>query len=96
MTKEQILKLLRNNKPYLEEKMGVKSIALFGSWARGNADENSDIDVLVELKKPQYNLLIDLILFLEKHTGKKVDVVRKGPHLGKKFLESIEKEMIYA
>lgn len=96
MTREEILDLLSKNKPYLEEKMGLKSIALFGSWAHGNACNDSDIDLLVELKKPKYTLLMDLILFLEKLTGRKVDVVRKGPHLREKFLKSIQKDLIYA
>lgn len=95
MTKDQIIELLRSNKKHLEEKMGLKSIALFGSWARGNADENSDIDLIIELKSPKYFILMSIIFFLEKITGKKVDVVRRGPHLRKEFLETIEKEMIY-
>ena len=75
--------------------MGVRSIALFGSVARGEMKKDSDIDIIVELKEPKYSLLYNLLIFLEKNFNAPVDLVRKWPHLGDKFLQSIEKEMIH-
>ena len=95
MTKEEVLNFLRRDKKFLEEKMGVKSIALFGSYARDEAKEGSDVDIIVELTEPKYSLLYNLLIYLEKNTNARIDLVRKGPHLGAKFLKSIEKEMIY-
>ena len=94
--REDVLRFLRENKPFLSANFGVKSIALFGSLARGNPQKDSDIDIFVELSEPSFSHLMGCILFLEKSLGTKVDVVRKGPHLRKQFLETIQKEMIYA
>ena len=96
MTKDYILQFLRENKPYLRDQFGVQSIALFGSMAKGNQKVDSDIDLLVELTEPRFQYLMGCILYLEKKLGNKVDLIRKGPHLRKQFLDSIEKDLIYA
>ena len=48
--KNEVLEYLRENKKYFYEKYGIKSIKLFGSVARGEDNENSDIDLLIEFK----------------------------------------------
>ena len=60
---------------------GVKSVALFGSSLRGDFNKNSDIDLLIEFKKPAEKSLLDLIelrLELEDILKRKVDLVEKG------------------
>ncbi len=52
MTKEQILDLLREHKAMLIEQFGVNSLALFGSIARNQAKDSSDIDILVQFDGP--------------------------------------------
>jgi len=47
--KKYILELLKGKKEYLREKYGVTSISLFGSYARGEETEESDIDFFVEI-----------------------------------------------
>jgi len=55
---------------------GVKSLAVFGSLARGEATPASDIDVLVEFDRPVGLFeFIRLKLYLEKLTGRRVDLV---------------------
>ncbi len=49
---EKIKKILKEHKKDLEEKYNVKSIAIFGSYVRGTQTKESDIDILVEFKKP--------------------------------------------
>jgi len=55
---------------------GARNVRVFGSVARGEADENSDIDFLVELE-PGRSLFdhAALLVELEKFLGRKVDVV---------------------
>ena len=43
---------LSRYKPTLEKKYNVESLAIFGSYARGTASEDSDLDILVRFKKP--------------------------------------------
>lgn len=91
----EILNILRQYKPQLQQQMGVKSLGLFGSYARGVADADSDIDILVELKAPCYEWLVNLQYFLEEKLQAPVDLVRRGPHLQKQFLESIQSDLVY-
>jgi len=48
-TKQEILTLLAASKPELEKRFRVKSLALFGSYARGDMTPDSDVDILVEV-----------------------------------------------
>lgn len=47
-TKAQILQILANEKPLLAARFGVRSLSLFGSAARDELKDSSDIDLLVE------------------------------------------------
>ncbi len=95
LTKEEILALLAQNRGKLRQ-MGVERIGLFGSFARNAPTQNSDIDLLVELKIPSYAAMIELYDFLSELLGSKVDLIRKGPHLRDRFLQTIEKDLTYA
>ena len=96
LTKEKILETLRNNKPFFEKELGVIRIGLFGSYAKDFDRTESDVDILVELKPPLANNFFALWIKLEKELNKKVDLVRRGDHLSEKFLQTVEKEIIYA
>jgi len=55
---------------------GVRSLAIFGSLARGETTPRSDIDVLVEFDRPVGLFeIIRLKLYLEELTGRQVDLV---------------------
>ncbi|MEW6196027.1 MAG: nucleotidyltransferase family protein [Bacteroidota bacterium] len=92
--KEHIIEFLKGKKEYLQEKYGVTSISLFGSYARGEETEESDIDFFVEMQ-PDFFKRCELIEYLEKQFGHKVDVVRKHSNIRKRFLEELEKEALY-
>lgn len=67
--------LKRKIYPLLKEQ-GVIKAAIFGSFARGEAKKNSDLDLLVKLDKDKSLLdLVGLKLELEKKLNKKVDVI---------------------
>lgn len=79
-----IRRILANHRGELE-KWGVKSLALFGSAARGEAHPGSDLDFLVEFEgRASFDQYMDLKFFLEDLLNRKVDLVtRKAlkPHL---------------
>jgi hypothetical protein len=50
LTREQILLTLRQQHALLSRRYPIQRLALFGSWARGEAREDSDVDVLVEAR----------------------------------------------
>jgi predicted nucleotidyltransferase len=52
MTRDDVLAILRSERPRLRSEFGVRSLALFGSVARGEATDKSDVDLLVEFDRP--------------------------------------------
>lgn len=89
-----VLSFIRKNERVLL-KYGVKKIGVFGSVAKGEAREKSDIDVLVELKKETFDNYMDLKFFLEDAFGRKVDLVLSDG-LKPELAERILKETVYA
>ena len=75
-TKEEILKILKDELPYLREKFNVRSIGLFGSYVRDEQKDKSDVDILVEFSKPiGFFKFMELEDYLSKKLGVKVDLV---------------------
>jgi len=75
--KKEVLKYLRENKDYFYRRYGIKSIKLFGSVARGEDNENSDIDLLIEFKDFKSANLRNYMGFIEEVKNvfkRKVDV----------------------
>ena len=95
LSKEDILDFLKKNKSYIEKEFGVTKIALFGSYARDEQKESSDIDLLIEMPSHEFFKRMDLKRFLEETFGKKVDVgYFESVRLAIK--RSIEEDLIYA
>ncbi|MBN1450125.1 MAG: nucleotidyltransferase family protein [Anaerolineales bacterium] len=75
MDQKEVLATLKKLKSALDE-FGVRSIALFGSFAREEAKDSSDIDILVEFDRPVGLFeFARLKLYLEKKLGREVDLV---------------------
>ena len=75
MTREEIILFLTAHKSELEGRFGVLKIGLFGSYARGDAREDSDIDVAVELRKENIaDRYFGLLHYLEDNLHKKIDL----------------------
>lgn len=78
LTKEFIFSKIQELKPLLYKQYKVKKIGLFGSYADNNFNEDSDIDILIELEKPIGWKLFTLEILLEKTFGKKIDLLTKN------------------
>ena len=77
-TLETIMEKLKAYMPELQRKYPVSRLGIFGSYARGEATENSDIDVAVELNGPMRLNLVAMANEIEDLFRIKVDVVAKG------------------
>lgn len=76
MTRDELLALLARHKPVLEERFGVEKLALFGSFARDTAREDSDVDVLVRFDGPATaKRYFGVQFYLEDLLGRDVDLV---------------------
>ncbi len=75
LTKDTLVQLLQREQAYLTAEFGVSKIGLFGSYAKGQPNETSDIDILVEFERPIGFRFLDLVDYLEAVLGRKVDVL---------------------
>jgi len=93
-TKEEAIAILKEHKEYLRKKYKVIEISLFGSLIRGEQNESSDIDVLVELEEGADLLdLISLGLYLEEKLDRTVDVIPKRA-LREEIRDSVLKDLV--
>ncbi|MBI1781580.1 MAG: nucleotidyltransferase family protein [Sphingobacteriales bacterium] len=93
--KQMILTLLKNIKPSLEKKYGVKELALFGSYSRNEAKPGtSDVDVMVEFSQPIGLAFVELADELEDLLQMKVDLVSRKA-IKPKYFALIKSQLIY-
>ena len=91
---EVIKQELKSLKPELSERFHVSDIGLFGSITREDFNDTSDIDIIVDFRKPIGIEFIDLADFLESIIKRKVDLISKNG-LKANFYSKIEKEIQY-
>jgi predicted nucleotidyltransferase len=94
-TTNQILAILRDKKEYLQKRYPISELGIFGSYARGDFNEKSDIDILVDFNKRIDGFeYIRLAHELEDTFKQKVDVVsRRG--IKPQYLPYVEKSLIH-
>ena len=92
---ESIKAIIRDNKKILSDKYFVSKIGVFGSYSRGQATSNSDIDIIVDINKPiGFFQFLEMEELLSKVLNNKVDLVSSKalkPIIG----EHIKKEVQY-
>jgi predicted nucleotidyltransferase len=93
--KEQILNTLREQRERLAHRYPIRRLALFGSWARGDAEEKSDVDVLVDVDPSIGIQFVELAEELEQALGRHVDLVSSRA-IKPSYWKRIEPELIDA
>lgn len=75
MNRDEVLNVLRAHKPILLQRFGVRELALFGSFARDQAKDTSDIDILVRFDAPlNWQRYFGAQGYLEDLLGRRVDL----------------------
>jgi predicted nucleotidyltransferase len=93
-TREEILKLLSQNKSSLENRFKVRRMALFGSYARGDQRSDSDVDILVDIDPSVGLEFVTLAEQIEQLLGLPVELVSLRAIKPNK-LKYIEQDLIY-
>jgi predicted nucleotidyltransferase len=91
------IEILKSREEVIKQKFGVKSLGIFGSYARGEEKADSDVDILVEFVEgaKTFDHFMDLKFFLEDLFSRKVDLVTVDA-LRPQLKEVILKDVTYA
>ncbi|NPV58560.1 MAG: nucleotidyltransferase family protein [Actinobacteria bacterium] len=92
---QEILQKIAAALPELAERFSVERIGIFGSYARGDEKQDSDIDIIVELAEPTFDNYMELKFELEEMLQRQVDLVM-ADSIKPRLKPIIEKEAIYA
>lgn len=94
MNKQFVLTQLTGCMEEIRQRFSVKKLAIFGSVARGEASDSSDVDVLVVFDRPAtFDIFMDLKFYLEELLGMGVDLVTDKA-LRPQIRRAIEQEMV--
>ena len=94
LNSETILSTLKKEKDFLKQNFGVLEIGIFGSYANGDFNSDSDIDIAVKFVKPSFDYFVNLQIYLEKNLNSKIDLYRLRDSKTN-FQKLIEKNIIY-
>jgi predicted nucleotidyltransferase len=93
--RSNILNYLKEHYSEFKNKYNVEKIGLFGSYARDEATENSDIDIFVKMKPSLFDM-VAIKEQIENDLNRKVDIIREHKNIKPIFLKMIQKDLIYA
>ena len=97
-TRDQILYFLAQNKKLFRDRFHIVRIGLFGSYARGEQNSDSDIDLIVEFEdntQDLYDLKLQFKDFVKTSLGIEVDICREK-YIKARIKSAILKETVYA
>ena len=90
----ELLQTLRTHKPVLRERFGVTSLSLFGSFARDEGREDSDVDVIVTFDPPpDWKRYFGAVFYLEDLLGRQIDLAMKED-VRPEILPFVERDLI--
>lgn len=96
MDKKDIMKILRNYQKDVAEQYNILTIGIFGSAARDQGGEDSDVDVVVHIPKPDLFMLAGIKNDLEKRLCRPVDIITYRDSMNPFFKKRIDREAVYA
>lgn len=94
LQRQECIDKIKANSEYISSQFDVSSLRLFGSLARNQQHESSDVDVCVEMPPDMFQL-IGLKQYLEELLGCDVDVIRIHSNMDAFLKNQIEKDGIY-
>ena len=95
MTRDAVLKILKQYYDANRERYGIIRLGVFGSVARDEATEDSDVDVIVALAKPDMFARVHICHSLRRLLGVDVDVIRYREKMNQLLKRRIDEEAVY-
>ena len=97
MNLNEIISFIRNNKDLLKEQFGVLRIGVFGSFVKETYQDQSDIDIVIEMSKESKTLhnFLELKRFLEKNLQREIDLGMES-NLKQTIKKEILNQIVYA
>lgn len=95
LSTKEVIKILKKFKVDSASKYGITSLGLFGSFARNQQNETSDVDVFVTLKESDFFVLERIREELENLVHKNIDIVNYRESLRNSFKQNILNDAIY-
>lgn len=96
MNKEKLLDILRKYKNERANYYGIIKIGIFGSTARGDAHEESDVDIVLRIREPDLFMLVGIKEELEERLHRPVDIVTYRDNMNLFLKKRIDEEAVYA
>lgn len=90
-----IINLLKDFKAQSALKYRIRFMGIFGSCARGQQDEQSDVDVFISLQEPDFFVMEQIKEELEQLLHRSIDLVNFRESLRPSFKKNILKDAIY-
>ncbi len=95
MTQQEILQTIAQFRRAKEGEFGIIRIGIFGSAAQDDVDDESDVDVVVEIAEPDLLTLVGIKQELEELLQRPVDIVRYRENMNRFLKQSIERDAVY-
>ncbi len=95
MNRDEIIAFLRDFKARYGDQYGIISLGVFGSVARGDIHDDSDIDIYVTTKTPDPFALVHIKADIERRLNRHVDIVRLRERMNPFLKRRIEKEGVH-
>jgi len=96
MGRKEIIEILRGYKKEFAGQYGILDIGVFGSVARDEVGEDSDVDVVIRISKPELFMLVGIKDELEERLRRSVDIVTYRENMNQFLKKRIDGEAIYA
>jgi len=95
LSRDAVLVGLANHRIEFENRYGITKMGIFGSFARDQGRDDSDIDVVVEMRDPDILFMVHIKETLEKDFNRHVDVVRYRNKMNRHLKARIDREARY-